>query len=160
MIRGFKKISKEQYKKDGLDIEYYDEYSLPKRATKGSAGYDFCVLKDYVIKPGEVVKIPTGIKVYMPEDELLYIVIRSSLGCKYNMRLCNQLGIIDADYYDNADNEGHIWICLKNEGNIDVKLNRGDRFVQGIFATFKLVDDDTTILNRTGGFGSTNEGGE
>lgn len=160
MIRGFEKISKEQYKKDGLDIKYYDEYLLPRRATKGSAGYDFYVLDDYIVKPGEVLKIPTGIKAYMHEDDVLFIFIRSSLGYKYNMRLCNQVGVIDSDYYDNSDNEGHIWICIKNEGNTEVRLKRGDRFAQGVFTKFTLIDNDITISSRNGGFGSTNEGGK
>lgn len=159
-MRGFEKISFEQFKKDILDDnKIYEEYNLPKRSTKYSAGYDFNVLSDYVIKPGEIVKIPTGIKSYMGEDEVLFIVIRSSLGFKYNARLCNQVGVIDKDYYNNENNEGHIWIALKNEGDKDIVLNKGDHFAQGIFMKYLTVDDEEEIKStRTGGFGSTNKG--
>ena len=159
-MRGFEKISFEQFKKDILDDnKVYEEYNLPKRNTKYSAGYDFSVISDYVIKPGEIVKIPTGIKSYMGEDEVLFIIIRSSLGFKYNARLCNQVGVIDKDYYNNENNEGHIWIALKNEGDNDIVLNKGDHFAQGIFIKYLTVDDEEEIKStRTGGFGSTNKG--
>lgn len=159
-MRGFEKISFEQFKKDILDDDkLYEEYNLPKRSTKYSAGYDFSVLKDCIIKPGEIVRIPTGIKSYMAEDEVLFIIIRSSLGFKYNARLCNQVGVIDKDYYNNANNEGHIWIALKNEGDKDIVLNKGDHFSQGIFVKYLTVDNEEEIkFTRNGGFGSTNGG--
>lgn len=159
-MRGFEKISFEQFKKDILnDNKVYEEYNLPKRNTKYSAGYDFSVITDYVIKPGEIIKIPTGIKSYMGEDEVLFIIIRSSLGFKYNARLCNQVGVIDKDYYNNENNEGHIWIALKNEGDKDIVLNKGDHFAQGVFIKYLTVDDEEEIRTaRTGGFGSTNKG--
>ena len=159
-MRGFEKISFEQFKKDILDDnKVYEEYNLPKRSTKYSAGYDFSVITDYIIKPGEIVKIPTGIKSYMGESEVLFIIIRSSLGFKYNARLCNQVGVIDKDYYNNENNEGHIWIALKNEGDKDIVLNKGDHFAQGIFIKYLTVDDEEEIKStRTGGFGSTNKG--
>lgn len=155
MLRGFEKISLSQYHKDSLS-ENYDEYGLPSRSTLGSAGYDFSVLSDYEIEPGAIVKIPTGIKAYMQDDEVLMIFIRSSLGFKYNLRLCNQVGIIDSDYYNNPDNEGHIWVSIKNEGDKTVILKKGDRVVQGIFTKFLKTDnDDNTSAARLGGFGST-----
>ena len=159
-MRDFEKISFEQFKKDILDDnKIYEEYTLPKRNTKYSAGYDFSVVSDYIIKPGEIVKIPAGIKSYMGEDEVLFIIIRSSLGFKYNARLCNQVGVIDKDYYNNESNEGHIWITLKNEGDKDIVLNKGDHFAQGIFIKYLTVDDEEEIKStRTGGFGSTNKG--
>ena len=159
-MRKFEKISFEQFKKDILDDnKVYEEYNLPKRGTKYSAGYDFSVLSDYVIAPGEIVKIPTGIKSYMCEDEVLFIIIRSSLGFKHNARLCNQVGVIDKDYYNNENNEGHIWIALKNEGEKDIVLNRGDHFAQGIFIKYLTVDDEEEITTtRVGAFGSTNKG--
>ena len=159
-MRGFEKISFKQFKKDILDDnKVYEEYTLPKRNTKYSAGYDFSVVSDYIVKPGEIVKIPTGIKSYMGEDEVLFIIIRSSLGFKYNARLCNQVGVIDKDYYNNENNEGHIWIALKNEGDQDIVLNKGDHFAQGIFIKYLTVDDEEEIKStRTGGFGSTNKG--
>lgn len=157
-MRKFEKISFEQFKNDICDdINFYNEYDLPKRGTKGSAGYDFCVLSDYNIKPGEIVKIPTGIKACMNIDEVLLIIIRSSMGFKYNIRLCNQVGVIDSDYYNCEENEGHIWIAIQNEGNKVVTLNKFDRFAQGVFMKYLLVDKDDVDCYRKGSIGSTDK---
>ena len=100
-MRKFEKISFEQFKKDIKDdINLYNNYIKPKRNTKYSAGYDFYAIEDYIIKPNESLIIPTGIKVSMNKDELLMIVVRSSTGFKYNVRMCNQVGIIESDYYN------------------------------------------------------------
>lgn len=118
MARYFEKITLKQFSKDcGYDRILYNTYALPKRGTRYSAGYDFISIKDLVIKPKEVVKIPTGIKVVMNDDEVLNLYVRSSMGFKYNVRMCNQVGIVDKDYYNNCNNEGHIWIKLQNEGD-------------------------------------------
>ncbi|MGM9875798.1 MAG: deoxyuridine 5'-triphosphate nucleotidohydrolase [Bacilli bacterium] len=156
-MRKFERISEKEFLKDVSNANYED-ILLPKRSTKNSAGYDFYSLYDITIKPNEIVKIPTGIKVCMNENEFLGIFIRSSLGFKYNIRMCNQVGIIDADYYNNKDNEGHIFVCLQNEGDKDFVINKGDRFVQGIFMPFLITDDDSTTSKRIGGIGSTNKG--
>lgn len=160
-MRGFEKISFEQFRKDIIDdFELYNSYKLPIRSTKNSAGYDFFALEDYCLLPGETIKIPTGIKAYMNENEVLLIIVRSSLGFKYNVRLCNQVGVIDSDYYNNIDNEGHIFIAIKNEGNKEVIIKKGMNFVQGIYTNFLTVTNEENIeTNRTGGVGSTNEGG-
>lgn len=119
-MRCFEKISFGQFSKDiGADKDLYAEYELPKRATKCSCGYDFYALEDMVLHPGEVKKIPTGYKARFNADEMLMLVVRSSMGFKYNVRMCNQVGIIDSDYYNNSDNEGHMWVALQNEGNVD-----------------------------------------
>ena len=158
-MRKFEKISFEQFKKDIKDDkELYDSYHLPKRSTKGSAGYDFESLFDFTIKPGENKLIPTGIKVQMNEGEVLLLVDRSSQGFKYNVRMCNQVGVIDKDYYNSESNEGHMFIKIQNEGKEVLKINKGDRFAQGIFNKFYLVDDDCADKDRTGGFGSTGKG--
>ena len=94
----------------------------------------------------------------MNENEFLGIYIRSSLGFKYNIRMCNQVGIIDADYYNNKDNEGHIFVCLQNKSDKKVVIKKGDRFVQGIFMSYLITDDDSATDTRNGGIGSTNEG--
>ena len=70
---------------------------------------------DITIKRNEIVKIPTGIKISLEDGEFLGIFVRSSMGFKYNVRMCNQVGIIDGDYYNNPDNEGHMWIKLQNQ---------------------------------------------
>lgn len=162
-MRFFEKISFEQFEKDfskydNLDL-LYNDLKLPIAKSKFSAGYDFISVVDMVIEPNEIVKIPTGIKVCLNEDEFLGIYVRSSFGVKYNVRMCNQVGIIDSDYYNNVDNEGHIFVCLQNEGDKSLYIKKGNGFAQGIFQKFLLSDDDNRINNdRTGGIGSTNKG--
>ena len=157
-MRFFEKISFEQFKKDiSDDEELYNSFSLPKRSTKNSAGYDFKALTSFTLKKGERKKIPLGVKASFENDEVLMIFVRSSMGFKYNIRLCNQVGIIDSDYYNNSDNEGHIWICLQNEGEEDFNVSEGDNICQGIFVKYLTVDNEETIDNlRNSGFGSTN----
>ena len=151
-MRYFEKISFEQFKKDISDNkELYDNYDIPKRSTKYSAGYDFESVLDFVIKPGENKLIPTGIKANMNEGETLLMVERSSQGFKYNIRMCNQIGIIDKDYYNSPKNEGHIFIKLYNEGNEDYVVKKGDKIVQGLFINFLTVDNENEIESeRTG----------
>lgn len=159
MARYFEKISFEQFKKDICDDkELYDNFSLPKRSTKYSAGYDFFSVCDFILKPGEVVKIPTGVKINMNADEMMMLLVRSSMGFKYNVRMCNQVGIFESDYYNNPTNEGHAWLKLQNEGNEDFVVKKGDAICQGIFTKFLTVDNEGEINNiRIGGIGSTNK---
>lgn len=159
MARMFEKISFEQFKKDiGDYIDLYENYILPKRGTRHSAGYDFYALYDYILKPGEIKKIPTGIKACMESDEFLLLADRSSMGVKYNVRMCNQVGIIDKDYYNNENNEGHIWICIQNEGEKDYAVKKGEGMIQGIFMKYLKTDNDVeTDSERNGAFGSTNK---
>ena len=151
-MRKFEKISFEQFKKDiSDDLELYKNYNLPKRSTKSSAGYDFESLFDFSIKPGEEKLIATGIKACMNEGEVLLLVVRSSQGFKYNVRMCNQLGVIDKDYYNSEKNEGHIFIKLVNEGKKEYVVKKGDKIVQGLFINYLTVDDEEEITNeRTG----------
>ena len=160
-MRKFEKISLQEFIKDtGLTKKEYNEIALPKRATKNSAGYDFHLVEDLILNPGEIKKIPTAIKAAMNHDEVLMIYIRSSLGFKYNLRMCNGTGIIESDYYNNPDNEGHIFIKLQNEGNQTINLKAGDRFAQGIFIKYLKTENEEEITkNRQGGIGSTNKGG-
>lgn len=157
-MRFFEKISFEQFKKDISDNkELYESFLLPKRSTKNSAGYDFKALTSFTLKKGERKKIPLGVKASLENDEVLMIVVRSGMGFKYNIRLCNQVGIIDSDYYNNSSNEGHIWICLENEGEEDYSINEGDNICQGIFVKYLTVDNEEDVISeRNGGFGSTN----
>lgn len=159
--RGFEKISEEQLKND-VDCFwyriYYSDYKLPRRATSKSAGYDFYSLFSFTLLPGEEIKLPTGVKAYMLDDEKLNIRVRSSTGFKYNIRLKNQLGLVDADYYNNPDNEGHIWIALKNEGKKNWTVKKGDAVAQGTFSKYLITDDDNPVKNkRVGGIGSTSK---
>lgn len=129
---------------------------LPRRATSGSAGYDFFLPEDIDIRPCKTVKVATGIKCQITEGWLLQIYPRSSIGFKYNIRLANTVGIIDSDYYNNPDNEGEIFIKLYNPGFDRIKMSKGDAFAQGIFTQYGLTVDDEATAERTGGIGSTN----
>ena len=142
-MRVFEKISFEQFKKDvENNKEVYDAYNLPKRETKYAAGYDFYALFDFTLKPGEIMKVPTGVKVNMEADDVLLLIARSSQGFKYNVRICNQVGVIDKDYYNNPNNEGHMWVRLQNEGDKDYVVKRGDGICQGMFVKYLLVDNE------------------
>ena len=155
MDRYFEKISFEQFSFDIIDDkDIYDEYELPIRGSKYSCGYDFIAIYDMVIHPGDILKIPTGYKAKFKNDEFLMLVVRSSMGFKYNVRMCNQVGIIDSDYYNNSDNEGHIWIALQNEGHEDYVIKKGTAYAQGIFLKYLTCGDDVSNV-RDGGIGST-----
>ena len=161
-MRKFEKISFEQFKKDIKDDkELYDSYLLPKRSTKKSAGYDIRSMEEYTLKPGESKAFTTGLKVSMNDDEVLYIYGRSSIGYKYDVTLSNSVGVIDSDYYNNPDNEGHFKVKLINHGDKDFEVKIGDRIAQGVFMKYLTVDDEEEIINeRTGGIGSTNKEGK
>lgn len=156
-MRKFEVISKKEYEKELKAKCEYDDIKLPRRSTKTSAGYDFISPIDFELNPGETIKVPSGIKVTMNEDEFLAILVRSSMGFKYNIRLCNQVGIVDSDYYNNPDNEGHMFIALKNEGEKVFSIKKGDKYAQGIFQKYLITDDDDAEGERIGGFGSTNK---
>ena len=156
-IGKFQKVSSKQFIKDSNvenAEELYKKIPLPKRATKGSAGYDFVCPIDIKINPNEMIKIPTGIRCFMEQGYVLNIYPRSSLGMKYQMYLTNTTGIIDSDYYY-ANNEGHIIISIVNKGDKTLSINKGERFVQGIFLKYYTVEEDEILENRKGGFGST-----
>lgn len=165
-IAKFHKVSFEQFAKDWKDTfeqyseeeicNIYDSLKLPKRATTGSAGYDFYAPVDVTMKPGETVKIPTGIRVEMQPEWVLKCYPRSGLGFKYRLQLNNTVGIIDSDYFY-SDNEGHIFAKITNDSNEDKTLTipADTGFMQGIFVEYGItVDDDATEI-RNGGFGST-----
>lgn len=145
-------------KKRGFEIvgAYRNEgIRLPVRKTARSAGYDIEAAECVTVSPGELAKIATGLKAYMQDDEYLGIHIRSSLGINRQLMLANSQGVIDADYYNNPDNEGHIIIAMRNMGDEPVIINKGDRIAQGIFYRYLIADDDAAEGARTGGFGST-----
>lgn len=150
-MRDFEKISFEQFKKDVKDDrELYNEYKLPMRDSESSAGYDLFLIEDLTINPGEIKKIPTGVKAYFEKDEALLFIVRSSTGFKYNIRLCNQVGVIDADYYNNKDNEGHMWVKIQNEGDKTVFFPKGEAVAQGIFMKYLPTDSDRRLdIERT-----------
>ena len=145
-MRDFEKISYEQFCKDVCsDKKLYANFKLPIRDSKATAGYDIYLLEDLELKPNDIVKLPTGIKSYFNDDEVLLIVVRSSMGFKHNIRLVNQVGVIDADYYNNKNNEGHIFIKIQNEGNEIVTLKAGEAIVQGIFFKYLTTKSDSDL---------------
>lgn len=162
-IRGFEKIILEKFEKtmkvpvcEYTLIEEYEQIKKPRRATLLSAGYDFYATREFTLEPGQSKTIPTGIKSYMQNDEWLSIRVRSGHGLKYNIRIKNQVGVVDADYYNNPKNEGHIFIALQNEGDKQFHIEKGEAFAQGIFHKYLVTDDDSPVkANRVGGFGST-----
>ena len=156
-MRKFEKISFEQFIKDVKDDRMlYDNIELPKRSTKTSAGYDIRSVQDGVVKPGKTMIFKTGLKVSMNPDEALFIYSRSSQGYKYDVCLINSVGVIDSDYYNNPDNEGHFSVKLINLGDKDFEVKIGDKIAQGIFQKFLTVDDEIEIKSkRKGGLGST-----
>ena len=158
----FEKISKKQYDFDvwgGRHMATYDELKLPHRATKCSAGYDFYATVGFELPPGESIKLPTGIKVALDENKFLMVVPRSSLGFKHRAQLDNTVGIIDSDYYNNQNNEGHIWIKITNDSKRGdtLVINKGDAIAQGIILEYFKTDDDDADGVRNGGLGSTSK---
>ena len=156
-IARFERVSPERYAQDAAAYQVKMELaalSLPCRATKGSAGYDFVCPVEVTMLPGQTAVIPTGIRAWMQPGWVLVNCPRSSLGRKHGLRLANTVGIIDSDYYF-ADNEGHILVMLVNGGDHAVTLHPGDRFCQGIFLPHGLAEEEDVTGERTGGFGST-----
>lgn len=167
-IAKFSKVSYHQFEADWKDSfpestsvqiqNMYDEIKLPRRATTGSAGYDFFTPVQFILPPKQSIKIPTGIRVNIQEGWVLTIHPRSSLGFKYRLQIDNTTGIIDSDYY-HSDNQGHMFVKLTNDSNQGktVQLLQGEAMVQGIFLPFGIVEDDDVSDLRNGGFGSTNK---
>lgn len=154
----FEKISYTQYKKDLMDVHIgYIAIKLPQRATKYSAGYDIYSVKDFELKPRQTIILPTGIKFDCDDDKFLFVAPRSGQGFKYKVQLYNTVGIIDADYYNNEKNEGHIWVKLYNDSpdGETLHIKAGDAICQGIIMPYFKVDEDCASDTRQGGFGST-----
>ncbi len=165
-IAKFHKVSEARFTEDWADTfpeskreeisKIYQEIRLPKRATKGSAGYDFYAPMRILLKPGETLKIPTGIRVEMEENWVLQCYPRSGLGFKYRLQMNNTVGIIDSDYFY-SDNEGHIFAKITNDTNEGrtLEVSQGEGFMQGIFSEYGITVDDDAAEVRNGGFGST-----
>ena len=158
-VAQFYKVSKEQFFADfeGENAAaVYETIKLPKRATVGSAGYDFFAPIDITLAPGETAKIATGIRVRIDDGWVLKLYPRSGLGFKFRLQMNNTVGIIDSDYY-NSDNEGHIFAKITNDSNEGktVTIRQGEGFMQGIFVEYGITYDDEVTEKRNGGFGST-----
>ena len=134
--------------------------NLPERKTKFSSGYDIEAAEDVIIpsfkKGMKPTIIKTGLKAYMQDNEYLMLVNRSSNPGKKGLIMANSVGIIDKDYYGNAENDGHIMFAFYNIKDEDIEIKKGERIGQAIFTPYLLVDNDNANAERTGGFGSTN----
>lgn len=162
----FEKVSYEQFAKDVKNefgglwseeelLKFYDELKLPKRATGGSAGYDFYCPFPLVLDSWREIKFPTGIRAIIDEGWFLACFPRSGLGFKVALRLFNTCGVIDSDY-STASNEGHIWAKMRVEkDDVKISLDPYYAFMQGIFLPFGITDDDDATEQRVGGLGST-----
>lgn len=165
-VAQFQKVSLKQFmddwiatfgnRPDHIITEIYNNIKLPKRATNGSAGYDFFSPIDIILKPDETIKIPTGIRCKINDGWVLKCYPRSGLGFKYRLQLNNTVGIIDSDYFQ-SNNEGHIFAKVTNDSNEErtVELKAGTGFMQGIFVEYGITVDDNVQAKRNGGFGST-----
>ncbi len=157
-IARFTHVSQAQYAEDMKDREGVlplEEIPLPRRATAGSAGYDFVSPLEVTVPPGGTALIPTGIRAEMEEGWVLLLFPRSSLGFRHSLRLANTAGVIDSDYAF-AKNEGHIMVKLRNPLPDPVTIGRGDRFCQGIFLPYGTAEEEDVLAKRSGGIGSTN----
>ena len=165
-VAKFEKVSFDQWcqsLKGIFDLEkitqYYTELELPRRATTGSAGYDFSLPFDIKLYKDNSANLPTGIRCKIKDGWMLTCYPRSGLGFKYGVSLANTVGIIDSDYYY-ADNEGHIWVKLVNQsvlGEEVITIPKGKGYMQGIFIPYGITEDDNAIDKRTGGLGSTDK---
>lgn len=149
--RGFEVVK--EYANKGIN--------LPVRKTKHSAAYDIEAAEEVVLpsfqKGMKPTLIPTGIKAYMQSDEVLLIVPRSSGPKKQGISFPHNVGVIDSDYYNNPDNEGHIFVQCINLKDEDVVIKKGEAIAQAIFQKYLTVDDDNAEGKRIGGFGSTDK---
>ena len=157
----FMAVSLGQFRADWADafpgVPVPDIPPMPRRATAGSAGYDFYAPLDFTLEPGGTVKIPTGVRCRIAAGWVLMLFPRSGLGFKYRLMLSNTVGVVDADYFG-AKNEGHIFVKLVNAGDKPLSVQRGEAFAQGVLLPFGLAEGDDATAERTGGFGSTDEG--
>lgn len=166
-IAKFEKVSFEQFKKDMISQHYnytdeymkelYDNIKLPVRATKHSAGYDFFTPFSFTIRRDGSNVIPTGIKCDIKPGWVLKLYPRSGFGNKFGMFLYDTVAVIDGDYYNNIENEGHILIKLSIREGIYEKIQQGIGICQGVFEQYGITEDDNATGVRTGGFGSTSK---
>ena len=164
-VAKFEKVSYEQFKKDMLKLNanltnekikgIYDNIQLPKRSTIGSAGYDFFLPFEVVLRENRGVVIPTGIRCKIRPDWMLKLYPRSGQGFKYGLSFYNTVPIIDSDYY-NTENEGHIMLKLTIKEGYQT-FEAGTKICQGIFEQYGITIDDEVSSVRTGGLGSTGE---
>ena len=158
-IAKFTHVSEAQYAEAMAEREGYlplEEIPLPKRATAGSAGYDFVSPLEVTVPAGGSALIPTGVRAEMEPGWVLMLFPRSSLGFRHALRLSNTVGVIDSDYAF-AKNEGHIMVKLRNPLSEPVTIGRGERFCQGVFLSYGTAEEEQVTAEREGGFGATDK---
>lgn len=150
-------LESEHQRQQKIDFFNSEDLKLPKRSTGGSAGYDFVCPVNVYIRPGEFAIIGTGIKVQLEIDKVLELYPRSSIAETQELIFVNTVGIVDADYYNNEKNEGHILVLYRNLGKKPAFIKQGERFCQGIIKQYFTVDGDKPGQGpiRKGGLGST-----
>ena len=135
--------------------------NLPIRKTELSAGYDTEAAEDTIIppfKPGiKPTLVKTGIKAYCKENEWIMVANRSRKKKKKHLVLANGIGIVDADYYNNEDNDGHIMFAYFNMSDEEITIKKGDVIGQLVFMNYLTADNDQATGKRKGGFGSTSK---
>lgn len=152
--RGFEEVPWDYVREEDYSF-FTGTLYLPERSSQNSAGYDFFSPGDFIIKPGEILLVPTGVCAYMQPDEVLKLYDRSSNPLKKGIVLINSVGVIDSDYYGNSENGGMIYGMFKNITDQEVIITRGDAIMQGVFQKYLLADGDDTSAVRTGGLGSS-----
>lgn len=166
-VAKFEKVSWAQFQKDYIDTfgegktinmddvkDIYDNIKLPCRKTKFSAGHDISIPFNITLPPKEKLMVPTGIRCKMETDYVMLIMPRSSLGIKKGLHISNTVPVIDSDYY-NANNEGHIFVSVINDGREAIKFKAGDHIIQALFIPYGVTDEEDILIERTRGIGST-----
>ena len=165
-IRGFEPVAPQHMKntskviteatpKKREDGNWIGDVQLPTRADKKSAGYDIYAPVDITLLPAQKLLVWSDIKSFMQDGEVLMILPRSSMGIKKGLMLSNTMGVIDASYYGNEGNDGNIGLSLLNTSGKAIKIEAGERIVQGVFVPYLVADGDEASGTRTGGIGST-----
>lgn len=156
----FEKVSFREFKKHTnsymhCGADEYDEIEMPKRSTAGSAGYDIASPVNITIPGGCDRVIPTGLKVQIDEGWAMFLFIRSSMAFRKGLVLQTGVSVIDSDYYNSADNEGHILIGVRNTSTRPILITAGERIAQGVLTIYGKTEDDDATGQRSGGIGST-----
>lgn len=135
-----------------------EDIRLPERSTLNSAGYDFFAIEDITLPAKKLTRVMTGVKCELMPDMMLILANRSSNPSKKGLMLANGIGVVDADYHNNLDNDGEIGFEFYNMSDEDVIIKKGEKLGQGIITNFIKTEDDyvsNPYKTRVGGFGST-----
>lgn len=132
-----------------------EDIKLPERSTLNSAGYDFFAIEDVTIPAKKLTRVMTGVKCELMPNQVLILANRSSNPSKKGLILANGIGVVDADYYGNPDNDGEMGFEFYNILDEDIVIKKGEKLGQGIIIKFDKTEDDYVIKTRESGWGST-----